>query len=376
MDFFLKFDIHFFSILLLIVLYITMKLRGEAAGTSSHLFFRLLWGTVFLLIFEVLSWLFDGVPGQNLLNYFFNMLFLWSTSMIISIFASYIDYHMFGSFHRLRRRWFYLHPFIFTGILLMINLFHPIIFSVSPFNVYSREPLMVLLPMINMSMFLYIGYLAYRNRTKINREVIRVIMLYVFMPTLIAFIQTALFGVFILWPMIAVVVVLTYIFLETISTSKDYLTGLLSRHRLDDYLDYMLEHKKAFILVLIDLNHFKDINDTFGHLQGDSALCAFSDSLSKHFKKAKVIGRYAGDEFVLILEKMTLTEIHEQLMKVKQEMKQYYQSGEFNFLIDFSYGHYEHHAKDKISYEDLIHIADQKMYQNKKEYHNQAQTNK
>jgi len=366
MEFFLKFDINFFSILLLVVLYLTIRLRREATGTSTKLFFRLLWGTVFLLILEVLSWAFDGVPDQNALNYFLNLIFAGLTTMITSVLASYMDYQMFGSYNRLKKRWFYLQPFMITVVLLLINLFKPIIFSVSPDNVYSRAPLMVLLPIINVSTFLYISYLAYKHKESIHKEVIWVILIYISMPVVISFVQITLFGAFILWPVMALTVVLTYIFLETISTSKDYLTGLLSRNRIDDYLEYMLEHKKSFILVMIDLNNFKGINDTYGHLNGDLALKIFSYSLLNQFKDEKAVGRYAGDEFILILKKIKDTEMKERLLLVKQEMKELYQSGKINFLIEFSYGYHKHNTQDNLSYKDIIKIVDQKMYNHKK----------
>ena len=212
MDFFIRFDVNIFSGVMLMVLYLTMKLRGEAKGTASRLFFRILWMTVFMLILEMLSWAFDGVPGKNGLNYFFNMIFAWSTSLTTGIIASYIDYHMFESYSRLKRRWFYIHNFIFAGILIVANLFYPILFSITPNNEYSREPLMILLPLMSLMMFLYISCLAYRNRKRIHREVIWVVLLYVCMPLLAAFFQVSVYGVFILWPFMAITLVLTYIF--------------------------------------------------------------------------------------------------------------------------------------------------------------------
>ncbi|SHJ29401.1 diguanylate cyclase (GGDEF) domain-containing protein [Dethiosulfatibacter aminovorans DSM 17477] len=365
MEFFLKFDINFFSIFMLLILYLTIKMRKEATGTSSNLFFKLLWMTILLLILEILSWVFDRIPGQNTLNYLFNFIFVWSTTLISSILASYIDYHMFGSYDRLRRRKFYIYPFALTGILLTVNFYHPIIFSVSPDNVYSREAFMMLLPIICISLFMYICYLAYKNRAHIQKEVIWVLLLYISMSVIAAFLQVQLFGVFIMWPMMAVTVMLTYIFLETVSTSRDYLTGLLSRHRIDDYLEYMLDQNKSFALVMLDLNHFKSINDTYGHLSGDTALQVFSVSLKKHFKKAKVVGRYAGDEFILILEDVKCDDIEISLKKVEKELGCLHESGEIEFPITFSYGCFEHKPDTDLSYEDIINLVDKRMYENK-----------
>lgn len=365
MDFFLKFDINFFSIFMLVILYFTLRLRKEATGTSSKLFFKLLWMTVYLLILEILSWVFDRVPGQNILNYFFNFLFLFSTPLISSMLASYIDYHMFGSYDRLRKRKFYIHPFVVSSVLLIINFFKPIIFSVSSNNIYKRESLMILLPIISISLFLYLCYLAHKNSSHIHKEIVFVLLLYILMSVVTAFLQVFFFGIFIMWPMMAVTVMLTYIFLETISTSRDYLTGLLNRHRIDDYLEYIIEQKKSFVLVMLDLNNFKSINDTYGHLSGDLALQAFSISLSTHFKKANVVGRYAGDEFILILEKANCTDIENSLKNVKYEMNRIYENGEIKFPITFCYGYLENDSNSKLEYEDIINIADQRMYKQK-----------
>lgn len=365
METFLKLDINFFCIILLLILYFTIKLRKQAIGTSHRLFFKLLWMTVLLLILEVLSWTFDRIPGQNVLNYFFNMLFCLSTSLVIPIIASYLDYHIYGSYERLKKRHYYIHPFILTGILLTINIFKPILFSISIDNVYQRESFMFAIPIINISIFIYLCYLAYKRRTYIQKEVIWVIFIYTFIPAVTAFIQIAVFGIFILWPMMAVTVVLTYIFLETISTSRDYLTGLFSRHRIDDYLEYLLQHNKPFIIVMIDLDKFKNINDKYGHLSGDLALKAFANSLSSNFKKEKVVGRYAGDEFILILDRMNLQEMEEKLSRVRFKMKELYDCGQTDFLVSFSYGYYKRKCDENISYEDIINKVDKMMYCNK-----------
>lgn len=365
METFLRHDINFFCIVLLLLLYLTIKLRKQARGTSNRLFFKLLWMTIFLLVLEVLSWTFDRVPGQNVLNYTFNLLFCLSTSLVIPILASYLDYHIYGSYDRLKKRWFYIQPFILAGLLLLINIFEPVLFSVSVDNIYHRESLMIVMPIINISIFAYLCYLAYKRRAYIQREVIWVIFIYVLIPAIAAFIQVAFFGIFILWPMMAVTVVLTYIFLETISTSRDYLTGLFSRHRIDDYLEYMLKYKKSFILVMIDIDNFKSINDKHGHLSGDLALKAFSKSLSRSFKKAKVVGRYAGDEFILIIDNYNLSEMKEKLCKVEVQMEELCDSGETEFLVTFSYGYYERAENELISYEDIINSVDKMMYCNK-----------
>lgn len=365
MELFLKLDVNIFSIVLLVIFYIIIRLRNKVMGTSIRLFLSLLLGVAWLLILEILSWKYDGVQGMNELNYFFNFVFALFTSMMTCLLASYIDYHILGSYENLKKRWFYIHPFIITSVLLVVNFFEPIIFSVSADNVYRREAFMILLPMINIIMFMYICYHTYLNRKKIKKEVIYVLLLYIFIPAIVAFLQVEIFGIFILWPVMSMMLIITYIYLETVSTSQDYLTGLVSRHRVDSYLEYMLQQKNNFILAMIDLNGFKKINDTYGHLKGDEALKVFSKSLKHNFIGEKVIGRYGGDEFILILDKVTIENTEERFNSIREDMDSLYESGEIDFRISFSYGCYDYKGTEDMSYETIVSIADKKMYMNK-----------
>ena len=82
----------------------------------------------------------------------------------------------------------------------------------------------------------------------------------------------------------------------------DCLTGLYNR----EYLEFL--HKRACNKkdcwvsgIMIDLNGFKQINDNYGHAEGDLALCIVADLLLKSFSEYGVVTRYAGDEFVIML---------------------------------------------------------------------------
>jgi len=367
MESFIKFDISIFSVILLVVIVITIKLRKDTSGTSSRLMQRLIWINIYMLLFEVLSWQFDMKTGTFnwYANYTANMLFAWSTPMITCAWASYLDYQLYGSHERLKKRWFYIHPLIINTIFIIINFFRPFIFSVNAENVYQREPFMWLIVLVNTLTFIYICYLAYKKKENINKEILSVLLMYIFMPVLAAGIQVLVYGAFVLWPTMAITVVLTYIFLETISTSKDYLTGLVSRHRMDDYLEYMLHQKRVFTLVMIDLNDFKSINDTYGHIKGDVALKVFSSELESVFNRAKIVSRYAGDEFVLILEKFTEEDIIKGFDELRDNLFIIHKNKELPFLITFSYGHHTNHLDEDYDYQTIMNITDLKMYDNK-----------
>jgi len=86
---------------------------------------------------------------------------------------------------------------------------------------------------------------------------------------------------------------------------KDTLTGLYNRRYFLQILDYELNRAKRYhqplSLVFIDLDHFKDINDNFGHSVGDQLLKQAAQKLHSMFRTTDLVARYAGDEFVAIL---------------------------------------------------------------------------
>jgi len=86
---------------------------------------------------------------------------------------------------------------------------------------------------------------------------------------------------------------------------RDTLTGLYNRRYFHQILDYELNRAKRYhqslSLIFIDLDHFKEINDQFGHSVGDQFLKQIAQKLSSLFRTTDLVARYAGDEFVAIL---------------------------------------------------------------------------
>ena len=87
--------------------------------------------------------------------------------------------------------------------------------------------------------------------------------------------------------------------------TRDFLTGLFNRRHLDDVLPAMLamaqRDRQPLSVVIIDLDHFKTVNDQLGHAAGDRLLAAFGELLGTHNRKSDVACRYGGEEFCLLM---------------------------------------------------------------------------
>lgn len=96
--------------------------------------------------------------------------------------------------------------------------------------------------------------------------------------------------------------------LEKIATI-DKLTNIYNRRMLDDFLKTEIEianrHNEDLSLIIVDIDHFKIVNDTFGHLAGDNLLTSISKIILENIRNTDIFGRYGGEEFLIICRKTT-----------------------------------------------------------------------
>lgn len=109
--------------------------------------------------------------------------------------------------------------------------------------------------------------------------------------------------------------------------STDALTGCLNRRALIDALERELDRARRYSLVLtilmVDLDHFKQINDTMGHLVGDTVLRQLGDLLLREVRSVDAVARYGGEEFVVVLPE---TAVHGAMVfaeRMRQRISQY-----------------------------------------------------
>ncbi len=160
--------------------------------------------------------------------------------------------------------------------------------------------------------------------------------------------------------------------LLNINASTDALTGVLNRRGIyEKTVSCLNGHESDHMIVLmVDLDHLKEINDTFGHSEGDNAIKVSASILSSLVGKRGYVGRYGGDEFLAIIAIREDDDKEEWIQRfkenIKKNTKKYNESSGKPYYVEMSTGGVEITGNNGIDFSDLIARADELLYEAKK----------
>ena len=145
----------------------------------------------------------------------------------------------------------------------------------------------------------------------------------------------------------------------------DGLTKVLNREMITSYLSYLIQNKQVFTVCLCDIDNFKSVNDNYGHMLGDEILQIMASNIEQTVGDKGVVGRYGGDEFMIILEGITeYNDVWEvcHKMNVSAGKLKYEKAEELNVTLTTGISRY---PIDGQTYEELIGKADRALYRGK-----------
>ena len=150
----------------------------------------------------------------------------------------------------------------------------------------------------------------------------------------------------------------------------DYLTNIANRAAFDRVIRQWLEQGKPFVLAILDLDHFKTVNDTYGHRIGDKVILCAAHWISETIRPTDMLARFGGDEFAVLLQGASLKTSEDKFTRVLADIanRSYVfsknaQKQEVRFTM--SCGLTESASGDTP--DDMIHRADEALYTAKKE---------
>lgn len=158
-------------------------------------------------------------------------------------------------------------------------------------------------------------------------------------------------------------------------SDKDTITGLLLRRAFSEQLAQLLadgqRNKSVFTICLLDVDKFKNVNDTYGHLAGDKVLAGLGQLLARRFRVEDLRGRWGGEEFILGFRRESKETMHAAINRVLAEFREMIFTGDDGqeFKCSFS-GGMASYPEDGESIYELIQTADARLYEAKKQGRN------
>ena len=327
---------------------------------------------------ETISFLVDGKSfiGCRQLNYISNSLCFIGTVSMGLLWCLYVNLRIYRNFKKISEKMAVMMiPWMIEVIMVLGNLIKPgIMFKVSADNVYQRTG-GALAGYITLVIYLaYSLYIVYHSRKQgVNLSYFPV---FYFVCICLAgvLIQLVFYGVTSSWLITAVTLIFTQMQSYAENIYMDELSGLYNRR----YLKAVLAKRKnidanSLYGIMMDVNDFKYINDSFGHSMGDKAISTMGNILFKSIPDAGIAIRYAGDEFIVLLSGVDTERVLATMEEINHNLSRFNESGIEPFHLSVSMGYTEFGTEDDA--ETFLMHMDEKMYEEKRKYHLLKQSN-
>lgn len=371
-------EINIFSLVLIgIVLLKTMGLSQMVA--QSHFAMSIIAEMVFFVSDTLFVLVNEGVlPGGKPVMMACKEVYFLATAAMCFFWFIYFEYLRETSFVKRRSYVLYSTSILWLMVIaLLANLFNHSLFYIDESGVYRRGPFFILTYILSYS-YVLIAFIRVminlkRDTEATNKDLLIRLAFFPLFPGISGVLQF-------IYPRLpiacaAISITTLYLYLTWVDQliSLDPLTGLNNRKQLThtfNNLSKSHEDQDKIRLYLIDVNHFKQINDTYGHLQGDNALKIIAEALKAACKGANrgtLIARYGGDEFVILVSENNNDETIDLKERIKEKLKELSKKKSVPFELTVSVGSACSDNGDSLK--DLILKADKAMYMEKKKYH-------
>jgi diguanylate cyclase (GGDEF)-like protein len=169
------------------------------------------------------------------------------------------------------------------------------------------------------------------------------------------------------WPCFAAALLYIYFFIVQSDAKIDSLTGIGNRYSFNEFADKLsrLSVKQSWAIVMIDMDHFKEINDKYGHLEGDRALRDMAGIIKGTIRRSDFTARYGGDEFVLAVR--ADCDIENFLARLRENMARQNEKQTRPYKIEMSYGYDIYTTGGTQSMDEFLKHIDTLMYRDKAE---------
>jgi diguanylate cyclase (GGDEF)-like protein len=252
---------------------------------------------------------------------------------------------------------------------LIFSQFFDWIYYIDSNNIYHRGPYFALPVFIDFILLFVAFAIILLNRRRLDKKSLLSLMFFALPPIVSIFLQIRFYGMSLMLNSIVLSLLVLFLNFQNHDIYTDHLTKINNRKRLDVYLKKKINAStagKAFSAILVDINNFKQINDTYGHSMGDQALETTAKLLKGCIEANDFIARFGGDEFCLILDISDRNELESLVCRINKRLENYNQSESHPYSLGLSMGYAVYSSRLHKNAENFLKQIDLLMYQEKK----------
>jgi diguanylate cyclase (GGDEF)-like protein len=342
---------------------------------NTDSFQRTLFLTILVSIFAAMVcdfffFAFEGVPGRGIHILMVVVLTVYYTFQVAAYYFIFVflDYLIHNNKVRTKRI-LYAVMFVLTLhlVILVLNHWLHFYFSVSEDNYLIRENMYAIRLIISYFPIILFVFELIFSHTKFRKIHIYLICFFFILTGIGAAIDIILNSGALVWPCLSSALLYAYFFIIRTDSRLDSLTGIGNRYAFNEFINNLSRQaaKQSYFIVMIDMDHFKEINDTFGHLEGDNALRDMAAIIKGCLRYNDFAARYGGDEFVLAAP--ADSDVNRIMERIQAAIDNQNSKCLRPYKIEISYGMdvYTTHGSQSIE-EFLVHV-DGLMYKHKAE---------
>jgi diguanylate cyclase (GGDEF)-like protein len=354
----------------------------------QRLLFLIVLGAAFLATMtDFIARIFRGMSGMIFMLYLVNSLFY--AFQILTYYAAFafIDYFAHANIQRTKKIIRVIGVFFFFWcVSLAFNMKYQFYFYISGDGIYTPGNYYFLRFIINYLVIpLCLVDMIFSSKA-IQRTQVYLVIFFGFLTGAGAALDVIVKTGSLTWPCFAAALLYMYFFIVQSDLKIDSLTGIGNRYSFNEFIDRLARednkklgssktapgnHRRSYgageswAIVMIDMDHFKEINDTLGHLEGDNALRDMAVIIKSCIRRSDFAARYGGDEFVLATR--AENDIQRLMDRIKDAIAAQNQKKSRPYSLEISYGYDVFTVGGDQSIDEFLAHVDSLMYKDKAE---------
>lgn len=347
------------------------SMNSQSDKAFRSIGFVLLW----ILVVDAALWVIDGMqfPGAHALSYFCCATYFPLIPLVGYSGWMYINRTLRGSgYLNKKRMWLFAVPTIAGGLLTLAAMPSKLLFYIDSANVYHRGDyffLTLIAPVFYVALASWeiIRVLRTKPDVRVRQQCIALAMFFS-IPFAAYIVQALCYGVSISCAAFALAFTIMFISMQSTQISLDALTGVNNRTRLQQFLSAAVHERNSgdmpLYALMMDIDDFKSINDSYGHMEGDDILRHTAQILKKACADAgDFLARYGGDEFVMICRRESDEAIQNIIAFIERAVDDYNAERKLSYPLSLSVGMAK--LEPGMDAQKLFCAADSSMYRAK-----------